>query len=182
MIHVSNVYRDFTVKHRRKGTFGRFKDLLSPQYETKSAVQGISFDVAPGECVGYIGANGAGKSTTIKMLCGILEPSSGVIRANGMDPFRDRKKYCSSVGVVFGQRSQLWWDIPITDTFTLLRHMYNIEDSVYRSNIERLYEVLQLSEFENTPVRQLSLGQRMRADFACAMLHSPQIVYLTNQP
>lgn len=148
-----------------------------PEYETKRAVNGISFSISAGEMVGFIGPNGAGKSTTVKMLSGILVPSSGKVTVKGMDPFKDRKKYVSQIGVVFGQRTQLWWDLPAVDTFDLLKEVYKIPDKVYKANMEEFRELLGLDEFLHRPARQLSLGQRMRADIAAAMLHEPDILF-----
>ncbi len=141
-------------------------------------MDGVSFTLESGELVGYIGPNGAGKSTTIKMLTGILVPSSGEVLVAGLVPWRQRKENARNIGVVFGQRSQLYWDLPLIESFELLRAIYGIEHDHYRRNLDEFIEILQLGEFLRTPVRQLSLGQRMRGDFAAALLHSPKIVYL----
>ncbi len=142
------------------------------------AVDDISFSIDEGEMVGYIGANGAGKSTTIKMLTGILTPSSGTINVNGLIPYRQRKKNAKKIGVVFGQRTQLWWDLPVIDSYRLLRHIYDLPVKEFRENLELFQEVLEMREFMYAPVRQLSLGQRMRADIAASLLHNPRILYL----
>jgi len=141
-------------------------------------VSGLTFSIEPGEMVGYIGPNGAGKSTTIKMLTGILVPSHGTVRVNGLDPTRKRIEVSRNVGVVFGQRSQLWWDLPLIDSFDLLRRVYRVDDAAYRDALDELVALLDLDELLEVPVRQLSLGQRMRGDIAAALLHDPAIVYL----
>ncbi|WP_199840197.1 ABC transporter ATP-binding protein [Streptomyces viridochromogenes] len=142
------------------------------------AVDSISFSVARGEMVGYIGPNGAGKSTTIKMLTGILTPSGGRLRVAGIDPSRERTRLAHRIGVVFGQRTTLWWDLPLLDSYKLMRRMYRIPDTRYRHNLDRLVELLDLSALLDVPVRQLSLGQRMRGDIAAALLHDPEALYL----
>ncbi|MEU0333112.1 ATP-binding cassette domain-containing protein [Streptomyces sp. NPDC006193] len=142
------------------------------------AVDGISFTVARGEMVGYIGPNGAGKSTTIKMLTGILTPSAGRLRVAGIDPARERTRLAQRIGVVFGQRTTLWWDLPLIDSYRLAHRMYRIPDARYRQNLDRLVELLELGALLDVPVRQLSLGQRMRGDIAAALLHDPQVLYL----
>ncbi|KIF74605.1 methionine ABC transporter ATP-binding protein [Streptomyces sp. 150FB] len=142
------------------------------------AVDGISFRVPRGEMVGYIGPNGAGKSTTIKMLTGILTPSGGRLRVAGIDPSRERTRLAQNIGVVFGQRTTLWWDLPLIDSYRLMHRMYRIPDARFRVNLERCVELLDLGELLNVPVRQLSLGQRMRGDIAAALLHDPEVLYL----
>jgi ABC-2 type transport system ATP-binding protein len=142
------------------------------------AVRDLSFTVSPGEFVGYLGPNGAGKSTTIKMLCGILTPTSGKVRVAGLDPSRKRTTLARRIGVVFGQRTTLWWDLPLLDSFELIRHLYKVDRVVFRARLEELTETLDLSEFMRTPVRQLSLGQRMRGDLAAALLHAPDVLVL----
>ncbi|GHF25632.1 ATP-binding cassette domain-containing protein [Streptomyces griseoluteus] len=142
------------------------------------AVDSISFTVARGEMVGYIGPNGAGKSTTIKMLTGILTPTSGRLRVAGIDPSRERTRLASRIGVVFGQRTTLWWDLPLTDSYRLAHRMYRIPDARYRENLARCVELLELGDLLDVPVRQLSLGQRMRGDIAAALLHDPEVLYL----
>ncbi|WP_433442787.1 ABC transporter ATP-binding protein [Nonomuraea sp. CA-141351] len=142
------------------------------------AVRDLSFTVSPGEFVGYLGPNGAGKSTTIKMLCGILTPTSGRVRVAGLDPSRRRTTLARRIGVVFGQRTTLWWDLPLGDSFELIRHLYKVDRAAFRSRLGELTETLDLGEFIRTPVRQLSLGQRMRGDLAAALLHAPDVLVL----
>ena len=178
MIKVEQVVKQYKIQRRREGFLGGIRDFISREYETKTAVDHISFDIAEGEMVGYIGPNGAGKSTTIKMLTGILKPTEGSIWIHGLVPYQDRKKNAMHMGVVFGQRSQLWWDIPVKDTLLLFKEMYEIPSKTFSKNIELFNDILGLDKFVNMPVRQLSLGQRMRADLACAMLHNPKILFL----
>jgi ABC-2 type transport system ATP-binding protein len=161
-----------TFKVRRRA--GRIRRRV----EEVVAVQGLSFGIEPGEMVGYIGPNGAGKSTTIKMLTGILVPSHGSVSVNGVDPTRHRTEVARNVGVVFGQRTQLWWDLPLVDSFDLLRRVYRVSEVDYRRSLDELVALLDLDELLEVPVRQLSLGQRMRGDIAAALLHDPAIVYL----
>ncbi|WP_316529010.1 ABC transporter ATP-binding protein [Kitasatospora brasiliensis] len=170
LIELQDVHRHFTVR-ARTGRFSRVKREVR-------AVDGLSFTVQAGECVGYIGPNGAGKSTTIKMLTGILVPSSGRLRVAGVDPARERVALARRIGVVFGQRTTLWWDLPLRDSFELARRIYRIPDVRYRENLDRCVELLDLGDLLDTPVRQLSLGQRMRGDLAAALLHDPQVLYL----
>ncbi|MGW2251495.1 ABC transporter ATP-binding protein [Kitasatospora sp. NPDC001660] len=170
LIELEDVRRTFTVR-ARTGRFSREKREVR-------AVDGLSFTVEAGECVGYIGPNGAGKSTTIKMLTGILVPSGGRLRVAGVDPARERVALARRIGVVFGQRTTLWWDLPLRDSFELARRIYRIPDRRYRENLGRCVELLDLEGLLDTPVRQLSLGQRMRGDLAAALLHDPQVLYL----
>ncbi|GAA4919725.1 ABC-2 type transport system ATP-binding protein [Nonomuraea thailandensis] len=142
------------------------------------AVRDLSFTVSAGEFVGYLGPNGAGKSTTIKMLCGILTPTSGKVRVAGMDPSRRRTTLARRIGVVFGQRTTLWWDLPLRDSFELIRHLYRVERTAFAARLDELTQTLDLGEFLRTPVRQLSLGQRMRGDLAAALLHAPDVLVL----
>ncbi|MEO3801463.1 ATP-binding cassette domain-containing protein [Nonomuraea sp. B1E8] len=142
------------------------------------AVRDLSFTVSPGEFVGYLGPNGAGKSTTIKMLCGILTPTSGTVRVAGLDPSRRRTTLARRIGVVFGQRTTLWWDLPLADSFELIRHLYKVDRNVFRSRLAELADTLDLGAFIRTPVRQLSLGQRMRGDLTAALLHAPDVLVL----
>ncbi len=169
-IELEGVEKVFDVR-RRTG-------FLRRERREVRAVDGISFRVPRGEMVGYIGPNGAGKSTTIKMLTGILTPSGGRIRVAGVDPSRERTKLALRIGVVFGQRTSLWWDLPLRDSYRLVHRMYRIPDARYRENLERCVELLQLGDLLDTPVRQLSLGQRMRGDIAAALLHDPEVLYL----
>ena len=166
-----------TVK-RMPGAAGALRTLFSRAYEDKVAVSDVNMDLEAGELVGYIGPNGAGKSTTIKMLTGILVPTSGSIEVAGIVPHEHRNLNARNIGVVFGQRSQLYWDLPLVESFELLRAIYSVPQDRYRQNLARFTEILEMEPFLRTPVRQLSLGQRMRGDFAAAMLHDPKIVYL----
>jgi ABC-2 type transport system ATP-binding protein len=178
IIEVDNVVKEFRTPKRQPGVFGALRTLFTRQYETRQAVAGISFTVVEGELLGYIGPNGAGKSTTVKLLTGILVPTSGEIRVAGLVPWQVRQQNALNIGVVFGQRSQLWWDLPLVESFKLVGKMYRIEAERYARNLLRFREILGLDEFINTPVRQLSLGQRMRGDLAAAMLYNPRILYL----
>jgi ABC-2 type transport system ATP-binding protein len=170
LIELQDVAKTFVVR-RKSGLLRRARSEVH-------AVAGLSFSVERGEMVGYIGPNGAGKSTTIKMLTGILVPSSGTLRVAGIEPSRDRIALARRIGVVFGQRTTLWWDLPLRDSYGLLRRIYKIADARYRENLERLVELLDLGELLDVPVRQLSLGQRMRGDIAAALLHDPEVLYL----
>lgn len=178
LIEVSNLQKTFRVAVPRKGRFGALRTLLSREYRQVQAVDGVSFEVGAAEMVGYLGPNGAGKSTTLKMLTGILVPSGGRITVAGRDPHRQRLEHVRRIGVVFGQRPQLWWDLPTIDSFELLRHVYRIPLDRWRANMAAFDELLELGPFLQTPVRQLSLGQRMRADLAAALLHDPAILFL----
>lgn len=178
IISVKNLTKVFKKPIRGEGLSGMIKSFFSREYEEVRAVDGISFDIEEGEIVGYIGANGAGKSTTIKMMCGILHPTSGSVTVDGMDFDKDRQRINSEMGVVFGQKTQLWWDIPLIETFKILKSIYEVSDEDYEERFSYLCELLDLNEFINQTVRSLSLGQRMRADFAAALIHSPKIVYL----
>ena len=177
-ITVRNLNKTFKVYERKSGLKEAFKTLIKRKYKLVHAVDDISFDIKKGEIVGYIGPNGAGKSTTIKMLCGILKPDSGDITIAGFNPFKDRVKYVKNIGVVFGQKSQLWWDIPVMDSFELLKDIYKISDSDYKKNLNELIDLLQLEKFLHTPVRQLSLGERMRCEICASLLHNPKILFL----
>ena len=178
LIEVEHVSKEFKVYKRQKGVANNLKSLFVRSYETKNAVNDISFSVKQGEMVGYIGANGAGKSTTIKMLSGILLPSSGRICVDGIVPYEDRKKNAHNIGVVFGQRSQLNWDLPMEDTFELYKRMYRVDDASYRRNVDMFVNLMQMQDFLRKPVRQLSLGQKMRAELAISLLHDPKLLYL----
>ncbi|MDR0914786.1 MAG: ATP-binding cassette domain-containing protein [Oscillospiraceae bacterium] len=177
-IIVENLSKTFKIKEKQKGIGGALKSLVAPKTKLIKAVEDISFTIDDGQAVGFIGPNGAGKSTTVKMLSGILYPSAGRINVNGLVPYKNRIEHVKNIGVVFGQKSQLWWDLPITDTFDLLKKIYKIPSDVYSRNLELFNEILGLHEFETQQVRQLSLGQRMRADIAAAFLHEPSIVFL----
>ncbi len=178
LIEVQDLRKTFSVPVRREGRFGAVRGLLARQYRQVSAVDRVSFEIAAGEMVGYIGPNGAGKSTTIKMLTGILVPSAGKIVVDGRVPHQQRVEHVRRIGVVFGQRTQLWWDLPTIESFELLRHIYRIPAARWRANLDVFVELLDLEPFLDTPVRQLSLGQRMRADLAAALLHEPAILFL----
>jgi viologen exporter family transport system ATP-binding protein len=173
-----NLTKEFRTPKRQPGMLGGLRTLFTRQSTVKRAVDGVSFSVDEGELIGYIGANGAGKSTTIKMLTGILVPTSGEIEVAGLTPWRQRERNALNIGVVFGQRSQLWWDLPLIESFKLIAKMYHMERPRYEANLAHFRELLELDEFIHTPVRQLSLGQRMRGDLAAALLYDPRIVYL----
>ena len=178
MIEVQELTKVFRKPIRGNGLSGMVKTLCSRQYDEVRAVDGISFTVPDGEIVGYIGANGAGKSTTSKMMCGILTPSSGSVRIDGVEPYRRRRQVAQHIGVVFGQKTQLWWDIPLVESFEVLKEIYQIPDADYTERMRFLGEVLDITRFLSQPVRTLSLGERMRADLAASMLHNPRILFL----
>ncbi|GIP54909.1 ABC transporter ATP-binding protein [Paenibacillus vini] len=178
MIEARNLYKEFKTPVVREGRFSGIRTLFSREYRHKEAVCGISFQVERGESVGYIGPNGAGKSTTIKMLTGILHPTSGEVSVGGLNPHKDRRKAVRQLGVVFGQRSQLWWDLPVKDSYDILAQMYDVSPADKNQRLNQFAELLDLNEFWETPVRKLSLGQRMRADIAAAMLHDPELLFL----
>lgn len=178
VIELSHISKSFKIARRSSGLANAFKALFSREYTTVQALDDISFNIDPGEIVGYIGPNGAGKSTTIKIMSGILVPDSGQCRIMGYTPWRDRATYVRHIGVVFGQRSQLWWDVPVIDSFELLRDIYKVPQQEYRRSLDQLTETLELSSLLRTPVRQLSLGQRMRCEIAASLLHNPDILFL----
>ncbi len=178
MIHVQNLEKYFKKTVKQPGLMGSVKSLFRPQTEIVKAVDDISFHVDKGEILGFIGPNGAGKSTVIKMLTGILSPTGGSCIINGQDPRKNRKRYVKEIGVVFGQRTQLWWDLPLGETYTVLKEIYEIDDERYKKQMAFLDEVLELQSFIKTPVRTLSLGQRMRADIAASLLHNPKVLFL----
>lgn len=178
MIEVNSLNKSFKVAKRAAGVKASFKSLFHREYTTIHAINDISFSIEPGEIVGYIGPNGAGKSTTIKVMSGILVPDSGTCRIMGRTPWKDRKKHVKNIGVVFGQRSQLWWDVPVIDSYELLKDIYKIPYSEYKKNLHMLTDILQLDDFIHSPVRQLSLGQRMRCEIAASLLHSPRLLFL----
>ena len=177
-ISVQGLGKDYKVAERREGVRGALVNLAIRRHKTVSALSEVSFDIEAGELVGYIGPNGAGKSTTIKILAGILVPSKGTCSIGGIVPWKNRIAHVSRIGVVFGQRTQLWWDLPVIESFSLLKSIYRIEDSTFEKNLALYRDMLDLHEFIDTPVRQLSLGQRMRCDFAAALLHDPEILFL----
>jgi ABC-2 type transport system ATP-binding protein len=178
VIRVANLSKVFRVARHRRGMFGAVRALFERSYHEVRAVDGISFSVERGEMLGCLGPNGAGKSTTIKMMTGILQPTAGQIDVLGLSPQRRRKEVARRIGVVFGQRTQLWWDLPLIESLDLLRYIYRVPASRFDQNLALFREVLDLDPFLNTPVRQLSLGQRMRGDLAAALLHDPEILYL----
>lgn len=178
MITVENLSKTFTVKKRGAGVAAAVKSLLKPEYLQVKALENISFTINDGEIVGYIGPNGAGKSTTIKIISGILVPDSGKCDILGNTPWKDRIEHVKNIGVVFGQRSQLWWDVPVIDSYNLLKDIYKISDGTYKNNLDLLISTLDLSTIMNTPVRQLSLGQRMRCEIGASLLHNPKILFL----
>jgi ABC-2 type transport system ATP-binding protein len=178
LITVSGISKSFKVAKRSSGVGSALKALFRREYTEVAALNDISFSIAPGEIVGYIGPNGAGKSTTIKVMSGILVPDKGTCTIMGYTPWLDRIAYVRNIGVVFGQRSQLWWDVPVVDSFELLRDIYDVPEAEYKSNLKLLIETLDLKDIIQTPVRQLSLGQRMRCEIAASLLHSPSLLFL----
>ena len=177
-IEVKQISKTFKVAKKKSGLKESIKSFFKREYIDVKAVEDISFSIEKGEIVGYIGPNGAGKSTTIKILSGILVPDSGQCKINNMTPWKDRVKYVKKIGVVFGQRSQLWWDIPAEDTFDLLKDIYEIPEKEYLETKEDLVKKLNLQDIINIPVRQLSLGQRMRCEIAASLLHNPELLFL----
>ncbi|MDE2571258.1 MAG: ATP-binding cassette domain-containing protein [bacterium] len=178
IVRTRDLRKVFRRPQRRPGVAGALRALFSPAFAETVAVSDVSMEIAAGELIGYLGPNGAGKSTTIKMLTGILVPTSGVVEVAGLIPWRRRTENARNIGVVFGQRSQLYWDLPLRESFELLRAIYDIPRARYRVNLDEFIDILEMGEFLDTPVRQLSLGQRMRGDFAAALLHDPRVVYL----
>lgn len=178
IIQVQSLTKQFQVPVRQSGRWSAVRNLFALERETKTAVDNISFSIPKGELVGYVGPNGAGKSTTIKMLTGILMPTSGEIEVNGFRPHPQRQQLARRIGVVFGQKTQLWWDVPVSESLRLLKEIYKIPTAVYEANLELFNDLLDLHEFQHVPVRQLSLGQRMRSDLAAALLHNPDILFL----
>ena len=177
-IIAENLVKKYQVPDRDPGLRGAVKALFHPKYREITAIDHINFLIEKGEIVGYIGPNGAGKSTTLKMLSGILYPTAGSVTVNGLVPYRDRKRNARQIGVVFGNRSQLYWDLPVIDSYQLNRRLYDIPDAIYRENLAYFTEIFDLGDLLNQPVRLLSLGQKMRATIAGAMLHSPEILFL----
>jgi ABC-2 type transport system ATP-binding protein len=178
MITARHLQKEFKTPVVREGRFSGLRTLFSREYLSKEAVRDISFDIGKGEFVGYIGPNGAGKSTTIKMLTGILHPTSGEVLLGGMNPHQERRRTVGRLGVVFGQRSQLWWDLPVKDSYDILAEMYGVRPEDKKRRLGQFAELLDLESFWATPVRKLSLGQRMRADLAASMLHDPELLFL----
>lgn len=177
-IEVNHLRKEFKAFSSRSGLKGAFRDLFTRNYKVVPAVNDISFNVKQGEMVGYIGENGAGKSTTIKMLTGILTPTGGELTVNGMNPHRDREKFVQTIGVVFGQRSQLWWDIAVQESFQLLKKVYKVPDQQYKEHMDHVIETLDIAPLLDKPVRKLSLGQRMRCELAAALVHNPPLLFL----
>lgn len=177
-IDVHHLSKQFKVQRNREGLRGAFQDLFKREYNLVQAVDNIDLQIPEGEICGYIGENGAGKSTTIKMLTGILVPTSGHIVVNGFIPHKEREKFVKGIGVVFGQRSQLWWDIGVIESFQLLKKVYQVPEAEFKKRMDELVERLQLSELLHRPVRKLSLGQRMRCELSASLLHNPSIVFL----
>ena len=178
MIYVNELRKEFKKTIKDPGIKGSIKSIFKPKVEEIVAVKDISFEVPDGEILGFIGPNGAGKSTVIKMLTGILTPTSGTCTINGKNPTENRRNYVKEIGVVFGQRTQLWWDLPLRETYGVLKEIYEVEDNSYKKRMAFLNEVLDLDSFISSPVRTLSLGQRMRADIAASLLHSPKVLFL----
>lgn len=178
MITMEHVCKSYRIAKRNAGFAEACKALFHREYEVIHALNDVSFTIQDGEMVGYIGPNGAGKSSTIKILSGILTPDSGTVLVDGRVPYKDRIAHVREIGVVFGQRSQLWWDVPVIDSFALLKDIYSISDLCYRQSLEELTELLNLSELLRSPARQLSLGQRMRCEIAASLLHRPRILFL----
>lgn len=178
MIQAEHLQKIFRVRKRNAGFKNAAKAFFSREYEEIHALNDVSFRIEDGEAVGYIGPNGAGKSSTIKILSGILTPDSGTYVIDGRVPWKDRRAHVSQIGVVFGQRSQLWWDVPVIDSFELIRDIYAVTEDVYKRNLRDLTDLLNLSEILKTPARSLSLGQRMRCEIAASLLHDPRILFL----
>ncbi|MBQ4397381.1 MAG: ATP-binding cassette domain-containing protein [Clostridia bacterium] len=178
MIVMRNICKTYKVARRNAGLAEAARSFFRREYDTVTALDHVNFTIHDGETVGYIGPNGAGKSTTIKILSGILTPDSGECLVDGRTPWKNRIDHVAQIGVVFGQRSQLWWDVPVADSFELLRDIYSIPPALYKANLDELTELLSLGELLRTPARQLSLGQRMRCELAASLLHSPRILFL----
>lgn len=177
-IVVKDIQKTYRVAVKEQGIVSSVKQFIKPTYKYVEALKDINFEIQPGELVGYIGPNGAGKSTTVKIMSGILVPDSGICQVNGITPWKKRKEHVRDIGVVFGQRSQLWWDIPVSDTFELLKDIYKIDQSLYMKQKDELIQRLDIGGFLNVPVRQLSLGQRMRCELAASLLHNPSTLFL----
>jgi ABC-2 type transport system ATP-binding protein len=178
MIEVRDLRKTYRVKRRAEGLGAAFRSILRPEYETIEALKGVSFHVGRGEIVGYIGPNGAGKSTTIKLMCGIIRPDSGSCVIKGRTPWKERKAHVAGIGAVFGQRSQLWWDVPVADSLSLLRDIYGIDKREFERSREELVEAMGISDCLGMAARQLSLGLRMRCEIAASLVHRPDILFL----
>ena len=177
-VEAVNLVKEFRTFQRREGLSGSVRDLFSRNYTRLKAVDSVTFTLTPGEMVGYIGPNGAGKSTSVKMLTGILVPTSGSVAANGFTPYKERMAYTRTIGAVFGQRTQLWWDIAVVESFRLLKRIYDVSDRDYEARMARFDEILEIKRYLHQPVRKLSLGERMRCDLAAALLHNPPLLFL----
>ncbi len=177
-VEAVNLVKEFRTFQRREGLSGSVRDLFSRNYTRLKAVDSVTFTLTPGEMVGYIGPNGAGKSTSVKMLTGILVPTSGSVAANGFTPYKERMAYTRTIGAVFGQRTQLWWDIAVVESFRLLKKIYDVSDRDYEARMARFDEILEIKRYLHQPVRKLSLGERMRCDLAAALLHNPPLLFL----
>jgi ABC-2 type transport system ATP-binding protein len=178
MIKLENLSKQFKSYDKEPGLSGAIKGLFSRKVVVKKAISGISLDVPDGEIIGYIGANGAGKSTTIKIMTGILKPTSGMCEVNGLVPFSSRREHTKNIGVVFGQRTQLWWDLPLRDSFSVLKEVYEISDGDFKARLKYLSDLFGLDELMGSAVRTLSLGQRMKADISASVLHMPKVLFL----
>src|SRR5512144_1828369 len=178
LIHIQDLTKHFKILNRREGLSGAFRDLFSGNYRTVEAVAGISFEIEAGEIVGYIGPNGAGKSTTIKMMTGILKPTGGTLHVNGLSPYDNRIRQAQIMGVVFGQRTQLWWDLPVIESFRILREIYKVDQKTFDKHMSMFNDLVGLSALYTQQVRTLSLGQRMLCDITASFLHNPQVVFL----
>lgn len=178
MIRMEGICKSYHVAKRNAGFKAACRTLFTREYETIRALDQVSFTIGDGEMVGYIGPNGAGKSSTIKILSGILTPDSGECLVNGRTPWKDRINHVRDIGVVFGQRTQLWWDVPVIDSYELLKDIYSISKETYNRNLEELTDLLNLAELLKTPARQLSLGQRMRCEIGASLLHGPRLLFL----
>jgi ABC-2 type transport system ATP-binding protein len=178
MIELSGITKTFRVARRNAGLGEAVKALFRKEYTTIEALKDVSFTISEGEMVGYIGPNGAGKSSTIKIMSGILTPDSGECKINGRTPWKERIAHVREIGVVFGQRSQLWWDVPVADSFELLKDIYKVDEARFKRNLNELTQLLDIGEIIRTPARQLSLGQRMRCEIAASLLHEPKVLFL----
>ena len=178
LIEVENLVKTYKIMQKQDGLVGYFKNLIRPKYKELTAVKGINFNIEEGELVGYIGENGAGKSTTIKMLTGLLTPTSGKVIVNGIVPNEKRIENNKNIGAVFGQKTQLWWDLPVIESLRLIKQMYKLPDGEYRKNLKKFTEILELDELLDKQVKNLSLGQKMRCEIAATFIHNPKIVYL----
>jgi ABC-2 type transport system ATP-binding protein len=178
IINVSNLSKHFKVRKHHRGRMAGLRNFFTHEHRLVRAVDDVSFQIAPGELVGYIGPNGAGKSTTIKMLTGLLVPTDGELHVGGRVPWKERRAHVAQLGAVFGQRTTLWWDLPVIESLDLLQYVYRIPEARFRRNLDEFRRILELDPFLDTPVRSLSLGQRMRADICAALLHDPKLLFL----